>query len=132
MSNVDVVRAAFEALNRDDVEAGLELVDPDIELLPISAALVDGRAYHGHAGVREWDRERRDVWDLQFDLRDFEEFGDVVLVEGAVRTRGRASGVELDTPVSWVVRLRAGKIVRLEAFPDGQEARAVAGAAEPS
>jgi ketosteroid isomerase-like protein len=132
VNNVDVVRAAFEAIGRDDIEACVEVVDPEVEFLPLGAALVDGRAYHGHEGVREWDRERHGVWDIEFDLRVFREVGDVVLVEGAIRTRGRSSGVELDTPVSWVIRLRAGRILRVEAFPDGTAARAAAGLAEPS
>lgn len=119
-----MVRAGFAALVRDDIEGVLALADEDIELLPLGAALVDGRAYHGHAGVRAWDAERRATWEVEFETSDFHEAGDVVLVDGRIRTKGGASGVKLDTPVSWVIAVRAGKIARVEAFLDRELAEA--------
>jgi ketosteroid isomerase-like protein len=129
LSNEDVVRAAFDAVNRDDLEAGLALMDPEVEFLPLGSVLVEGKPYRGHEGVREWDRERRALWDLELELHVLREIDDLVLVEGAIRTRGHGSGVELDTPVSWVLQLRDGKIVRIEAFLDAEAARAAAGMA---
>jgi ketosteroid isomerase-like protein len=122
---VEKVKHGFAALARGDLEGMLTVVHPDIELLPLSGKL-EGRIYHGHEGVREWDRARHDTWDLEFTPSEYEDLGDSVLVHGEVRSRGAASGVELDTPVSWVFEFREGKIIRLEAFLDRAEARAAA------
>jgi len=122
---VEKVKYGFAALARGDLEEMLTVVHPDIELLPLSGKL-EGRTYHGHEGVREWDRGRHDTWDLEFTPSEYEELGDSVLVHGEVRSRGAASGVELDTQVSWLFGFRDGKIVRLEAFLDREEARAAA------
>jgi ketosteroid isomerase-like protein len=126
--NVEKVKHGFAALASGDLEEMLTVVHPEIELLPLSGKLVDRRSYHGHDGVREWDRGRDDTWDLDFIPGEFEDLGDRVLVHGEVRTRGKGSGLELDTAVSWLFEFREGKIARLEAFLDRAEARA---AAEP-
>ncbi len=47
------VTAAFARFNEGDVEGVVELCDPEIELTTFMGHL-EGRAYHGHAGIREW------------------------------------------------------------------------------
>jgi ketosteroid isomerase-like protein len=127
--NVEKVKHGFAALARGDIEEMLTVVHPEIELLPLSGKLVDRRTYHGHEGVREWDRTRREAWEnLEFLPDEYEDLGETVLVHGEVRSRGATSGVELDTQVSWLFEFRHGRITRLEAFLDRDEARA---AAEP-
>jgi ketosteroid isomerase-like protein len=125
--NLEKVKYGFAALARGDIEEMLTVVHPEIELLPLSGKLVDSRSYHGHEGVREWDRTRRDAWEnLEFLPEEYEDLGDAVLVHGEVRSRGAASGVELDTQVSWLFEFREGKVARLEAFLDRDEAHAAA------
>ena len=51
--NVEIVRRAFEAFNRRDMTAFLDLLDPDVEWVPILAVL-EGRVYRGHKDVRRW------------------------------------------------------------------------------
>jgi ketosteroid isomerase-like protein len=125
--NVEKVRFGFEALRADDIERMLTVIDPAIELLPLSGKYVERRTYRGHEGVREWDRLRRETWHLEFCPERYEAIGDrVVVVDGSLTSRGVTSGVELDTAVSWLFELRDGKITRLEAFLDHDEALAAA------
>ena len=124
--NVEKVRRGFEALASDDIEQMLEVVHPEIELIPLSGKLVERRAYRGHDGVREWDRARRETWALEFVPEEYADLGENVVVHGSVRSRGHGSGVELDTPVSWLFEFSEGKIVRLEAFLERGEARSAA------
>jgi ketosteroid isomerase-like protein len=124
--NVEKIKHGFAALARGDIEEMLTVVHPEIELLPLSGKLIDRRTYHGHEGVREWDQARHTTWDLELIPAEYEDLGDSVLVHGEVRSRGAASGVELDTQVSWVFTFQDGKIIRLEAFLDRDEARAAA------
>lgn len=123
-AEVEKVKRGFEAFNRGEIDEMLTVVHPEIELVPLSAKLVEGGAYHGHEGVREWDRRRDDVWDLEFEPAEFEDLGGRVLVHGIARSRGKSGGVELDTPVTWAFDFAEGLIVRLEAFLDRDEARA--------
>ena len=125
--NVEKVKHGFAALARGDIEEMLTVVHPEIELLPLSGKLVDRRSYHGHEGVREWDLTRREAWEnLELVPAEYEDLGDRILVHGELRSRGAASGIELDTQVSWVFEFRDDKIAQLEAFLDRDEARAAA------
>lgn len=124
--NIERVRRGFDALRADDIEGMLTVVHPEVEVIPLSGKLVERRVYRGHEGVREWDRGRRETWDLEFRPREFEAIGDCVVVDGTVVSRGAGSGLELDTPVSWVFEFRDGLIDRLEAFLDRSEAIAAA------
>jgi ketosteroid isomerase-like protein len=124
---MELVRAAFDAMNADDVERGLATAHEEIEFLPLASKQVDGRGYRGHAGLREWDRERRDTWDLAYQIDEMTPIGsDRLLAYGRIRSRGKGSGVELDVEHSWLFDFRDDKIVRAEAFTDPAEARAAA------
>jgi ketosteroid isomerase-like protein len=126
-TRIGIVRTTFELVERGEVDAGLEYVTDDIEFLPLSAVGVEGRAYRGHDGLREWQREREETWDLHFHIDEIEMIGDNALVLGHIGARGRGSGVELDTDVAWVLGFRGDKICRVEAFTDRTEGRAAAG-----
>ncbi|HEU0025307.1 MAG TPA: nuclear transport factor 2 family protein, partial [Thermoleophilaceae bacterium] len=62
--NVEVGRAAVEALNRGDVEGLVELWDPECEYHPALEGAVEGPkgAYIGHDGIREWWGRFHDEW----------------------------------------------------------------------
>jgi ketosteroid isomerase-like protein len=127
-ARVGIVRTAFDFVNRGDVDAALAYCTEDIEFLPLSAAEVEGRHYIGHDGVREWQREREETWDLlEFSPDDFELVGSRALIFGRSRARGKASGVEFEIPIAWVFDFRDDKISRVEAFAEGEDARAAFG-----
>ena len=46
--NLDIPRRLIDAYNRGDIASFLEFLDPDVEWIPIMAAL-EGRVYRGHA-----------------------------------------------------------------------------------
>src|SRR5262245_30730520 len=45
-----IIRTAFAAIGRGDVERLLELYDRDIEFLPLTGTRVETGGYHGHEG----------------------------------------------------------------------------------
>jgi ketosteroid isomerase-like protein len=58
MSQVNVeieklARMAFDALNRDDLDGFLELIDPEVEFTSLIAE-AEGETFPGHDGVRRW------------------------------------------------------------------------------
>ena len=129
--NVQIARGVHEAFNRRDVAGFLDLLDPDVEWIPIMAAL-EGHVYRGHAGIRRWIEELDTDWEyFETCPEEFRDLGDRVLVLGHWRARGRASGVELENQSgSWLLDLDGGKVMRQQTYTDPTEALRAAGLEE--
>jgi ketosteroid isomerase-like protein len=129
--NVEIARGVHEAFNSRDVPALLGLLDPEVEWIPILAVL-EGRVYRGHAGVRRWIKDLDTDWDyFETCPEEFRDLGERVLVLGHWRARGRASGVQLENqPGSWLLDLKGGKVTRQETYTDRTEALEAAGLEE--
>jgi ketosteroid isomerase-like protein len=128
--NVEIVRGSFEAWNRGDYSAALDLIDPEIEVVVAFQAENDG-TYRGHAGVQEMMRR---FW-TEFEGRrtEVEEaiaVGSEVVLGVRLYGRGRRSGIEIDMPMWHVWRLREGKAVRWQVLPTKQEALEAVGLSE--
>jgi ketosteroid isomerase-like protein len=124
--NVETIRKGLEAFNRRDVAGIMETCDPDAEFVPLRAIL-EGVTYKGEEGLRKFFADVNEEWsELSIEAPEFREVGDCVIVLGRFKARGRASGVEVDSPAAWVCDMRAGKLVRLRAYTDQQEAVAAA------
>jgi ketosteroid isomerase-like protein len=119
----DVIKAAWSGPLDRDVEELIQHLDPDVELVPFGAAF-EGRAYRGHDGVRQWWQEEIEPnWErFQTHADSYERVGDRLVVFGHWVARGRHSGVELNTPATWVVEVRHGKIRSWQTFTDRDEA----------
>jgi ketosteroid isomerase-like protein len=83
--------------------------------------------FRGHRGIREWMANLRETGGVQFEATGFTTSGDAVFSEWTGRGLGQASGV----PIRWrtfaAVHVRDGKIVRLQAYLDRNEALEAAG-----
>jgi len=130
--NVEIARRSFAAFNRSfagDVEDYYELLDPDVDWIPITA-LLDGRRYRGPEGVRRWVSELRRDWRV-FEIRwsEVRDLGDGrVLAFGCWDCLGRRAGVRMCfDQAAWLIELRGGKLARLQTFVDRAEALAAAG-----
>jgi ketosteroid isomerase-like protein len=130
--NVETLRRALEAFNREDVEAALEGLDAEVEWYPaVQPALGEGTVYRGHQGARDLFRELYEVY-LEFRIEDaeFRDLGDRVVVTCRIRARGRQSGAESDSPFGYLFDFRDGTVVRVRAFLDPEEALEAAGLRE--
>jgi ketosteroid isomerase-like protein len=132
---MDVARRFHPAFNHTFTQGGgklFELLDPDVEWIPITSVL-DGTSYRGEDEVRGWMVEIRQQWDI-FEIvpGEYRELGDErVLILGTWRARGRSSGVELNSqPATWLVQTERGKITRMQTFTDRAKAFDAAGIAE--
>jgi ketosteroid isomerase-like protein len=129
--NVEIVREALSAMADADLDELLRLFHPEIEYLPLTHAQVEGRGYRGHAGVRQYYAEARELWHEMHPVADsFSTNGADVVVVGSCKFRGRGSEINTKTPMAWVFTVRDGKIVRYRGFPTSAAARAAAGLAE--
>ena len=121
---IGIVRSAFEAFARHDLDAVLSLCHPDLVLRPlVTAQQVDRQApYRGHDGVRAYVHDVDTVWDeLKLTPLTFRQAeGSVIGFGQADARRGPDRRI---ASILWVVRLLDGVIISLEVFQavDGSE-----------
>jgi ketosteroid isomerase-like protein len=125
--NEDAARRVHEAFNRtfsDGTDELFELVDPEVEWIPINAVL-EGASYRGEDGIRAWMAEMKREWDF-YETRpdEYHDLGDGrVLILGTWCARGRGSGLELDSQkAAWVFGFKAGKLTRMHTFTERDKA----------
>jgi len=126
--DVAVVRRAWDAWARRDMDAVAGAWDPEIEWDATGARdLVPDLAdvYRGHEGVRIYWRRWFEAWrGLEFEVQDVLDAGDeiVVLIRNQ-RQWGRYTDIATELPpYALVYTFRDGKIVRWRAFPEQDEA----------
>src|SRR5262245_26467454 len=113
--NVELIRAAMEALNRRDFNDWVAFADTDIEARSlIVGELEGGEPYHGHDGLRAyWDRLFGLAPDMNVEIDEIRVLGDFTVS----RIHIRGHGIESDAPidqVAWqIAAWRNGKCVRL-------------------
>jgi ketosteroid isomerase-like protein len=92
--NVDLARAAFEAINRRDVDALLELMDDEVHAESRLVAVEGG--YNGRAGMRRWWIDLFGMFpDFAVELQELQDLGDVVLTRFRDQGHSAASDVPL-------------------------------------
>jgi ketosteroid isomerase-like protein len=121
----EIVRTGFEAVSDGDLDALLATLDQDVYWQPLLSRTPGEDAFRDHEGVTEWWRRIHAITpDVAAQIDDLVERGDVVYVEGSL---GTASADRPVQQASWVLRLRGGKIERMDVFTDRDEARSAAG-----
>ncbi len=123
--NVEMMGRGLAAYDSRDVEALLVDLHPDVEWHSALGAGMSGEetVYRGHDGVRRlFDEVDRAFAEFRVGVNGFQDFGDCILADGWMRARGRASGVETESPVSFVADFREGKAIRFRSFLDHSEA----------
>jgi ketosteroid isomerase-like protein len=121
--HIEILKSVFA-----DWNSGSRAVPASTHPDAVLHSTLTGADYTGHDGIRRWMAEideQFDFWELIPDeYRETSE--DVVLVLGAVRMRGRASGVELEQPLAWVFRFEDELVVETWFFPDHDDGIAAA------
>ena len=126
----ELVRLAFDATNRRDIEAARSLASDDAELYPIRSQL-EGKAFRGPDGFADALAAAWADWDeLHFEVEEIRELPDGVVALVRFQARGRASGVDLDVPTGWHFRVAGGKITYSRAYSKPEEALRAAGAGD--
>jgi ketosteroid isomerase-like protein len=123
-SDMDVVKAVFEAFTERDVEGVLAYSHPEIELGAVTGDHA-GRTdpYRGHDGIRQYFRDVSAVWDdLRIVAGEFRSDGDTILVTGRVSARSPARIVAGST--GWIWRVRDGLVTYVRVYPSAAEAMA--------
>ncbi len=132
--NVEVVRRALEAWQRNDFETFLSMLHLEIQWYTALERLVEGAAsaYRGHEGIRQfWTTYRNELEDFKVALQELRDVGHgrVVLL-GHIRFRGRASRIEVESPLGQVITIRDKKMFRAVDYLSHEEALEAVGLRE--
>jgi ketosteroid isomerase-like protein len=130
--SVEIVRRAWEAWERGDMQAMFDFYDPAVEWDMTESRVPDMGVYRGHEGVRNFFRDWMAPFrDYYAHADDFKLGSEGVLVRIRQGGRGKQSGVDVEMPPLWqLYRLRAGRAVRVEIYRDEDRALEAAGVRE--
>src|SRR5437763_14664951 len=126
-ANVEIVKEAWRAQNRGDIDALLTFFTDDVEFRPPSH-LLDGTVFHGRPGVRAWWDRVTEVWsELEGSPSLLAAGGEQVVMAIDMRLVGHESGVPVNQVFVNVYTLREGRIAASIAFRSEREALEAAG-----
>jgi ketosteroid isomerase-like protein len=123
----ETVRGFATAITRGDTDAALAVCHPEIEFLSVLA--VDGRAYVGHEGIRQYFDDIVSAWEeWRVDIHRTALTPDGrVIIEMTMVARGRGSGAPLAEFAAHIWTLKDGKLLRNEPFREPGQAHRAAG-----
>ena len=132
-ADVDVVREQFAATNARDFSRAMEIYDDEVVLSVAEGWGLGSGTFEGKAAVGEWfgDWFRQFADDYRFEIietRDLGEGGVLLIAEHS--GSGRTSGVPIASESGYLYRVRDGRIVRVELFPEPAQALEAAGLPE--
>ena len=130
--NVEVVRAATEAMLAGDAGAALNALDRNIEWHATVGGIDEGRIYHGPEEVVQAFADYFEVWErIELRADEYIDAGaDEVVVFFHEVAKGRDSGAVVETDTGTINTVRNGKIVRVRSYMDRAEALEAAGLSE--
>ena len=129
--NVELVRRAYDAFNRRDLDALLALCHPDVEFISYAMQVEGGDPYRGYQGVRGWWESLLAVYpDFRADIEDVRDLGDLTITRVRMYGRGVESDAPMDQTVWQVARPRDGKVSEWRFFSSEAEALEAAGLRE--
>jgi ketosteroid isomerase-like protein len=128
--NVEVVARRFEALNRGDLAAMVELTDPAAVWWDRADDPWGATAHRGRDACLQHLVEILEDAELQAEPQEFIDAGDTVVVGVRLVGRGRTSGVAFDEREFHVYKLRDGLVTETREYRDRTEALEAVGLSE--
>jgi ketosteroid isomerase-like protein len=123
-TEVQTVRGSYEALNRGEVDATLEALDPDA-VWRDSPELPGGGEFRGREALRRFLEDFLAEWrDFHQEIEDTRVAGDRVALVIRLGAVGRSSGIAVDTRYAHVWTMRGGRGIRVDAYRDPEAALA--------
>jgi hypothetical protein len=129
--NVEMVRRAYEAYTRGDIDGAVADFAPDCRYT--AAGIIPDRTgvFHGPEGYKEfigWLRSEFD--DAEAGIDELIDAGAAVFVESTLRGRGRQSGAETKFTFWQVWTIQHGKFAQGQGFASRADALEAAGLRE--
>jgi ketosteroid isomerase-like protein len=120
--NVEIVRAAIEAVNRDDWDAVFKDAAPSFRWDSSRSLNADTRGVFSANEARQILKQALAVWESAWiEINEVIDMGDHVVVPHTTHVRGR-DGIETEARTTWLITIRKGKIERGCLYQDTREA----------
>jgi ketosteroid isomerase-like protein len=124
-ANVDLVRSSFEAFGREDFDQAFECYDAGVEWQTAEDE-PDSHTYIGIPAMRRFVAHLADPWSNRFgpavEFGEFLDCGDWVVAPWSARLHGHGSGIEIDVSETYAVRVRDGRITRVDEYRTVEQA----------
>ena len=118
-----LVRRFVDAYNSRQLEAQIELCDPEIELVPLRGVLEE-TIYRGHDGIRRFARDLAESWsEAHVELLELEARGEQAVSIGRLTLKGRSSGAVTEVTGAAAWSMRDERLLRMAYHPTVQDAR---------
>ena len=128
--NVEVLRRAFAAWNRNDWEGLMACYAPDVITVP-PAEWPEAETGTSRDALRHQFEQTKAPWEEErIEVDEIRDLGERALALYRWIGRGRGSHVEVEHPIATLHTFRDRKIVRLEYFLDQSKALEAAGLRE--
>ena len=119
---IQALRRAYAAFNRNDMQAAVEMLDPEIEWTE-PAEFLGGGTYHGPNEVKAYLTQSRAGWaEGGSEPERFVVAGENIVVFVHARVRPKGSSLWRETSLADVFTFRDGKAVHMRAFADRRQA----------
>ena len=129
--NVELTRRGMEAFVAGDWEAWTERFDPAIEWEETPGLGPDPSVYRGIEEVRAAVQSWTEMWtEYSFEVHEYLDAGDDVVVLIRERGRGRSAGVTVERELGEIFTFRDGKVIRNRLYGSWDEALEAAGLAK--
>jgi ketosteroid isomerase-like protein len=124
---VELMQRAWDAYNAGEVDAVIELLDPEVEVYS-SPELANPGTFRGVDEFVRWMTRWNDAWgSFHFDAVETVPVGEHHVATRMRQTGvGRGSGLEVAMDAGWVAEVRDGRCVHLGLYPSFEVAIAVA------
>lgn len=111
-------------MNAGDVDGMLEAIHPEI-VWHAPPGPSGEPVYRGHDGVREFVADWLEAWGkFEQEVREIRFEGDWAAARVTLRTRGEASGIEIEAESGYLMQMRDQKLAEMRIFPSFDEALA--------
>jgi ketosteroid isomerase-like protein len=123
---IALARRLIELFNRQDIAGIKEITVENAEIVPMRAAL-EGTVFRGPTAVDDFFAASDESWEeLRMHVDEVSEHGDRVLAIGGLSGRARETGMEIDSPMGWMVTFGEGKIASVRTYVNVANAREAA------
>jgi ketosteroid isomerase-like protein len=129
--NLDAFREVIEEINERGPDAGLDLLDSEVEFHE-DPSFPEAKVHRGRDEVVGNFRAFTESFDsYRFEIEDLRDAGgDKVVAVLREQARGKTSGVKVDRRSGWVFTFRDGKVLRMEIYLEPLEALEAVGLSE--
>lgn len=108
-TNSELLLAGYDAWNRHDMEAYLELLHPDVRISTSGMFPDLALEYRGRERAATFWRQMHEPWEyFRIDVEHIEDEGDWAIASLRFRARGVDSGVEVDMRFGMAMRVHDG------------------------